>query len=250
MAGAALPPPVASLFAPSGPTAVSNPRVPSVISAGRASAGAGGEDPGDDDCFTLNTQDMPKVHTFGPHRVVGYWTDLAGIDHVTVIWAVTAGNACDTTGTVQVDLDESGTGIVIHECWSEYMYDMNTFYSLFDEVNEEDKDAFYQRRFAMCAAVRKMQREKGLEPDDNMWSNFRIQLEKKMDPSTLETKFIATEDGHRVCHIDLASRKKEVAANVTVVSKRKRNTMVPNAPKKKQRFSRMTGGVMTMNKKF
>ena len=162
-----------------------------------------GYQPGDDDVFDGGS----KTHTeWKPHYILSTWENDDGIRCISVLVALTGGTVDRSTAGIAIDLDEDGTILCISEVWAAHTQDMNVFYSHFPKQSGESEDDFTRRRFQMDACLRRM-RDKYGNDDGEMYSEFRMQLPFRVEPTEKKVTFIGDSKGGRYAHIDLIEKK-------------------------------------------
>jgi len=200
---------------------------PNVVSAGTRTKADPDEDIGDDE-RSVNTWVIAKedMRAWAPHRLEGTWENDDGVRFVTIVIALTGGTMTDDDEGISVELINGGTELMIAEQWCKEMVSIDTFYRSFAKADDETQDEFTQRRFAMKKAYRlHMTANNGVPgPAQAIYTHT---LPFPVNPTSMKVSYHGSESGTRLCHIDLAERRKITKRKVEMMSD-KQNGLVPN----------------------
>ena len=102
---------------------------------------------------------------------------------------------------------------MISECWSETIEKIDEFYALLPQHPDETDDEFKRRQYAMEDLLRPF-----LTSASHLKSTYRMPLPYKVDPKSMRVRYFGTADGTRICHVDLAEKKKKEVHQVFMLS--------------------------------
>ncbi|CAB9507357.1 hypothetical protein SEMRO_302_G112320.1 [Seminavis robusta] len=149
-----------------------------------------------------------------PKKLVACWQNRHGVKHVSMIFHLTGGAADTDTNAVECGVTDNGMEFIISELWSETIEKIDEFYLLFPRHQDETEDEFKRRQYAMedlirphCASGRRMR------------STFKFTLPIKVDPKSMRVRYAGTNDGTRICHVDLAERLKKEVQQVVMLDR-------------------------------
>ena len=196
--------------------------------AARPRAAAANED--DDD-----TEAAVDPRLWVPKKLCREWKNKEGVRHFSMIITLSSGAVGANTNNIDCGVSDNGLRFTITERWTHLMENITEFYDSFPRAVDETMYEFNRRMFTFEDLVKELRLN-----NDAIVSTHHVMLPFPVDPTTLRTRFVGTEDGAKYCHVDLAEKARKVVDKVYNMQTSKNRSR----PKEMNEYSNLTPNMM------